>query len=636
MDSAKIVEVLKADPENAPATYNLGVCLMREDLTNDALAIFKDALRLDSKHSGAMYNIGWILRERGQFDDARVQLDQLVRHNPRWASAWEALIEVHLVRGRAEDALAAADETARLGVSNARIQRMRGDALSALGRTVEAETNYAAVLSSNANDADVIHGLASLYQSQGRMAEAIPLFERTILISASDRTFADRFDPALSELVGACRQFADWRRLPVYEAQALVRVDAENGKISPNVLRRFSDSQATMQAAARRAWPSFTPKAGSAPSVTATPGKIRIGWLTDHLGDNAATYQLASLLEQRDRSRFEFIGYSIGTNAPSDIRFAVRNAFDMFRGVAEFSEERIAEFIRADNLDVLVCSLHFGEFWRPGLLLRRPAPVVVSYAGHPGTMGNAAVDHVIADARVLPTADEQFYDEKVVRLAGSYRPVLPAGLKSEDKPARAAFGLKDDAIVFCNFSPTLDVGPETFKAWMQILKDVPGSQLWLGEFRLSIRSILRSHAADCGVDANRLVFAQLTTRPLRLAQTQLADICLDTWPNQDFDVVHDALAAGVPVVSLAGKCFHSRAGLGLLEAAGLGSLVTTTADAYRAKAVELALAPAKLADLRRSLAEASKTQPVFDVRAHNAALLDTLLKLTGRNTADKA
>jgi predicted O-linked N-acetylglucosamine transferase (SPINDLY family) len=623
----KIIEVLKADPLNAAATYNLGVCLMREDLQDEALAMFREALRLDPKHSGAMYNVGYILRERGQYDEARLQLEQLVRHNIRWASAWEALIEIHLVRGRAEDAIAAADETVRLGISNARIQRLRGDALTSLGRIVEAEANYLAAIKEQANDVDAIHGLAELYANQGRYAEAIPLFERALLIAASDRQVADRFDPALSELIVNCRQLAEWRRLPVYEDQARVRVDAEQGRISPNVLRRFIDNPASMQAAARRVWPTFQPKASAGAPVAATPGKIRIGWLTDHLGDNAATHQLARLLEQRDRATFEVIGYSVGTNAPSDVRFAVRNAFDMFRGVAEFSEERIAEFIRADNLDILVCSLHTGSFWRPGILLRRPAPLMVSYAGHPGTLGNAVVSHIIADDVVLPAKDESFCDEKVVRLSGSYRPVIAADLSGTEKPTRAAFGLKDDAVVFCNFSPTLDVSPDTFRLWMQILKDVPNSQIWLGESRHSIRGILRSHATDCGVDANRLVFAALTTRQLRLAQTPLADIVLDTWPNQDFDTVHDALAVGVPVVSLAGQSFHSRTGQGLLSAAGLSALVTATTDAYRAKAVELAQAPAKLAEIRRNLAEAAHTSKLFDVRAHNAELLATLKRL---------
>ena len=79
------------------------------------------------------------------------------------------------------------------------------------------------------------------------------------------------------------------------------------------------------------------------------------------------------------------------------------------------------------------------------------------------------------------------------------------------------------------------------------------------------------------------------------------DILLDTNPCNGGTTTCEALWLGVPVVSLRGNVFQSRAGFSILNAVGLPELVASTPDEYRAKAVALASDVPGLARLRGEL-----------------------------------
>lgn len=608
----KIEQLLEAHPDMAPAIYNLGVCLLQTQRFGDAATQFERALVLDPSHSGAMYNIAWLLRRAGNLDEAAIKFAALVKHNPGWLSAREALIETHLSRGRADDAVEAADEVIRRGISNARVYRLRGAALLKLGRVPEAEGNYRTALASNENDPDTLLGLAATFQAQGKSNDAIPVYERALVVAAANHSVRDRFDPALGELIAACRAQAQWRRLSIYEEQARKRVELEDGAVSPGALKFACDDLKIQQVAARRLWNEPAGSAAAKPPARTNTGALNIGWLSDDFGDHAGSYQLARFIEQHDPSKVRLLGYNIGVPIPSDIRFKLRHAFDDFKSFRELSEQRAVDIMRKDELDLLVCSVRFGASWRPGLLLRRPAPVVVSYLGHPGTLGHACVDYILADNHLIKPGEESFYDEAVVRLPLASRCILPAPPPTAGAGSRSDHGLKDDAFVFCNFSTTDAIGPDTFTAWMQILKDTPNGQLWLGEARHSVRVVLRQEATARGIDADRLVFGSLTTRDLHLARLLHADLYLDTLTYQDASPVHDALSAGLPVLTQPGNSFSARSGAGLVAAAGIKSLVVPSLAEYTATAVRLGNAPKDALELKHALKAEMSRNPVFN------------------------
>src|SRR3569623_1513071 len=105
---------------------------------------------------------------------------------------------------------------------------------------------------------------------------------------------------------------------------------------------------------------------------------------------------------------------------------------------------------------------------------QRAAPLQVNYLGFPGTLGAPYIDYIIADEVVIPPGEERFYDEKVVRLPGSYQVNDDRGRPMGPQPSRAEAGLPATGFVFCNFNQSYKLTPDSFASWMRILKQVPG------------------------------------------------------------------------------------------------------------------------------------------------------------------
>jgi predicted O-linked N-acetylglucosamine transferase (SPINDLY family) len=97
-----------------------------------------------------------------------------------------------------------------------------------------------------------------------------------------------------------------------------------------------------------------------------------------------------------------------------------------------------------------------------------------------------------------------------------------------------------------------------------------------------------------------------------LARHRQADLLLDTFPYNAHTTTSDALWVGLPVLTLIGKSFASRVAASLLNAIGLPELVTKTQEEYEALAIELAIAPQKLEDIKLKLANNRLTTPLFD------------------------
>ena len=113
-----------------------------------------------------------------------------------------------------------------------------------------------------------------------------------------------------------------------------------------------------------------------------------------------------------------------------------------------------------------------------------------------------------------------------------------------------------------------------------------------------------------------------------LARHRLADLFLDTLPYNAHTTTSDALWAGLPVVTRAGKSFTARVAASLLNAVGSPGLVTNSAVDYEALAIALARDPEKLAALKQSMADNRASSPLFDGRLiarHLEAAYDAML-----------
>jgi predicted O-linked N-acetylglucosamine transferase (SPINDLY family) len=340
--------------------------------------------------------------------------------------------------------------------------------------------------------------------------------------------------------------------------------------------------------------------------------KLTIGYLSADFHAHATAYLIAELFEKHDHTRFSVFGYSLGPDDGSAMRRRLANSFDRFVDVKDASFLGAAERIAADEVDILVDLKGYTKDARTQILALCPAPIQVNYLGYPGTMGAPFMDYILVDDFVVPADQQPFFSEKLVHLPGCYQVNDSQREISSHAPSRTECGLPEEVFVFCCFNNSYKITPEMFTVWMELLKAVPGSVLWLLEGNRFSPANLRREAEARQVAAQRLVFAPRCSMPEHLARYRLADLFLDTFPVNAHTTASDALWAGCPVLTLAGETFVSRVAGSLLRTIGLPELVTTSDDAYHAMALRLARDASLLAGLRTRLDVNRKTSRLFD------------------------
>jgi predicted O-linked N-acetylglucosamine transferase (SPINDLY family) len=406
--------------------------------------------------------------------------------------------------------------------------------------------------------------------------------------------------------------------------------------LSPFIVMTMTDDPAVQRAAAeRRALILPGPEAPPAAPATSPPAgreRLRIGYFSNDFHNHATMKLLTEVLECTDRERFEIVAYSYDSAPDDDERARVRDAFDRFENVAPFAEGDIAEIIRRDGIHILVDLKGYTGGSRLGLLKYRAAPIQVNWLGYPGTYGMAEADYIIADRFIIPTGAEAGYSEAVVRLPDCYQP----NRRSRDvvaMPTREMVGLPEGAFVFASFNHVYKIGGALFAAWMDVLKAVPGSVLWLLSKDPSISDRLKARAEAEGVDPARLIFAPVMDNDYHLARYGHVDLALDTFPVGSHTTASDALWMGAPLLALAGQSFISRVSGSIVKAAGQEQLVAFSMDEYKAKAIALGNDPGTARALRETLLRTRDSVPLFDPErfaAHLGATYEAMVDIWRR------
>lgn len=348
-----------------------------------------------------------------------------------------------------------------------------------------------------------------------------------------------------------------------------------------------------------------------APTTRYGHDKIRIGYCSSDFCLHPVAMLTAELFELHDRAQFEVYGYCWTQQGHSPLRQRIIDAMDHFERIESLTDEAAAKLIREHEIDILV-DLHGQTLGaRADLLSYRPAPIQITYLGLPATTGLPSIDYVIADRFLIPEEYAHFYSEKPLYMPDVYQ-VSDRQRKINPAPSRESCNLPAEGFVFCSFNNNYKYTPELFEAWMNILRRVPDSVLWLLADNPWSEINLRNHAKNFGIDPNRLIFAGRVAPEDYLARYAVADLFLDSFPFNAGTTANDALWMGLPVLTLTGRSFASRMAGALLTAAELPELITYNLLDYENKAVELAQAPDRCTELKAHLQKVRTDGVLFD------------------------
>ena len=524
-----------------------------------------------------------------------------------------------------------------------------GTALSAAGQAEASEAAYRRALALAPGFAPALLNLGHGHERRGETDAALATWRQVF-----DADPPTALDHRLHALNNSARMLEGARRYP--EAEALMRRSLELkaaqgdviqhyvhirqkqcawphdpvlGEVTPNqfllgtsllAMMGLADDPALQLLTAQRFVHERVPKPAAGlplhaqvpPRDLARDGRIRVGYLSGDLHTHAVGLLTAELFELHDRQRFEVwaFDWTVESNQPQ--RQRILKAIDQHVRLAGVDDHTAARLIAQAGIDVLVDLQGLTSGARPGILGWRAAPVQVSYLGLPGTSALPGVDWMLADRFVMPPELLPYCTEKPIYLPHCYQ-VSDRQRLVGARPQRSAYGLPEDAFVYCSFNNNHKFTAEMFDAWLRILKAVPGSVLWLLADNETARANMLARATGAGVATERLVFAPRVAPADYLARFQLADLVLDTFPYNAGTTASDALWMGTPILTRAGRTYISRMAGSLLHAVGLPDLVTENLADYERLAVTLGRTPARVASYKRYLAEHARTSPLFDV-----------------------
>jgi predicted O-linked N-acetylglucosamine transferase (SPINDLY family) len=568
---------------------------------------------------GKLVELAGALALSGRLDDARLLYKAWIERNPEDPLLHIALFNGAGLEGQAGDQAAAVQALQRaVSLSpdfapahiNLGVQLERsGDALNAVQQWTAAVNRPARV-----TGAAVAHTVTALKQMARVLSEHHQM-------DAAERALAqcldlDPRDRQLSEQYIAMR--LTQCRWPVVEPREGLDRKALLAGIHPLSLAAYSDDPLFQLAVSER-YTRLNYEAGAQDSVTdrrsaptdVAGRRLRIGYVSSDLRDHAIGYLIAELFEVHDRSRFEVFAYYCGPASSSDLSKRIKAAVEHWVDIRELSADEAARWIAADGIDILVDVNGHTRDARTEVFARRPAPIQVNWLGYPGTMGSPWHQYVIADDWIIPPDHEAYYSEKVLRLP-CYQPNDRRRAVASPTPTREEAGLPKDAFVFCCFSGAQKITRFMFDRWLQILKRVPGSVLWLLQPPTDTATRLGDQAEARGIERSRLVFAPKVDSPSHLARHALADLFLDSAPYGAHTTASDALFMGVPILTVSGRSFASRVCGSLVRAAGVPDLVCATPEEYVERAVALGANPAAVEAYKVRLRAAHSSCLLFD------------------------
>ena len=579
-----------------------------------AVESYRRSLERDPAYLPSLYNLGLVLHETGNLGEAEACFRRLLAAQPGDIEALFHLGALLQTQARHAEAASTFRAAAALAPHNAHVWLRLGQAGFALNTEPALDDaarafRRAAELDPTLFEARFNLGLSSTVQ--GRYDEAARWYGEALALRPGHAACE-------ANLLEAQQRICDWSRFDELceRRRASARADlAEEPLPAPFGLLSIP-STLEEQLAAARAWSRRrTAVTGVLPARPFTeekkPRRLRIGYLSADFHEHVTAHVMIDVFEQHDRRRFETVALSYGPDDGSAIRSRLARAFERFIDLRPLSNVAAAAAIREQGIDILIDLKGHTLDARTEIVALRPAPLQVSYLGYPASMGADFIDYIVTDRFVLPPQDLRWYAEKPIYLPGSYYP-SDRGRPVGEAPPRAALGLPESAFVFCCFNQAYKITPAVFAAWMRLLRDVPGSVLWLLEMNRAATDNLRAEAQRQGIDPARLIFAPRSGPAEYLRRLRAADLFLDTAPYNAHTTASDALWVGLPVVTYAGATLPSRVAASQLRAIGLPELAAESLEGYEALARRLARAPQALGELRAKLARSRESAPLFD------------------------
>ena len=344
--------------------------------------------------------------------------------------------------------------------------------------------------------------------------------------------------------------------------------------------------------------------------------KIRIAYFSGDFSNHPVLHIMCNIFKYHDKSNFEIYAFSHGPNIKDNFwRDSIKNYFKKFYDISEMTDEEVFLLSQKNNIDIAVDLTGITKNARTEIFFKKIAPIQINYLGYPGTMGLDTIDYIIADKTIIPEDEQKYYFEKVIYLPNCY---IPSSndiklKKSKKNFSRSEFNLPEKEIVFCAFHNPLKINPTLFDAWLNILKRVDNSVLWISPNNQFIEKNLKLEAERNSINPKRIIIAKrMEDINDHIERLKLADIFLDSYPYNSHSTTYDYIRAGLPMIIWKGNAYPSRVAASIYGSINLNEVIAKNKEEYENIAVSFANDRTKLAKLKKKIIDNSKELDLFN------------------------
>lgn len=367
--------------------------------------------------------------------------------------------------------------------------------------------------------------------------------------------------------------------------------------------------------------------------ITKKKKELYVGFVGATFFNHAVGFQILDVIKELNKNKnIKIFAYSNFKNNDF-LRKEFKKNFYAWNDIDSLNNADAAKIIQGQNIDILIDLDGYTKNNSLKLFSFKPAPVQISWCGYLNSTGIKEIDYIIADQEVITKQTEDFYSEKILRLPNFFVNMSkPEGdlFISREIPAK-----KNKYITYCSFNNVLKYNLEVIKCWCEILESVKNSKLILLDSRYNeeeyckyILEIFNNNKKKDILFNNNIIFLGYKNRKDLLEMYNKADIALDTFPYGGITTSLEAVYMGVPVLTIKGDSFFSRATFSLNRNLGLDNFIANDKDNYIKKAIELSKNLYKIQDIKDFLLKNKSNLDPFNSKkfAHEFLKLITSLK----------
>jgi predicted O-linked N-acetylglucosamine transferase (SPINDLY family) len=594
---ACLERAIALNPSFPTALTNLGTALMHLRRYDEAVAAHDRAIVLKPDYGDAHYNRGMALLLANRNEEAGQSFDRALTLQPRHLPALHGKGLVHLNLKNFDQALAAQSAALAVKPDAAIVIIQRARVFQHLGQFDKAEAEFDAALAIEPNLEPALCGKATLSVLKDKMGPALSACYKVLAQNPNSET-------ALS-LLGSCftLQGDIAAAIEHFDRALAIKPDLEDA-ITKKIfaLEFLPGADFAQQQAARNYW--WSAVGSQLPRLELAEGdldperRLVVGYVSSDFRDHSAALAFMPILRHHDHDQFETIAYSCSSQKDGATD-RCRAMVDQWVEAWQLTDERLADRIQADKVDILVDLSGHSAGHRLGVFARKPAPIQVTAVGNVSGTGLPVIDYLLADPVVIPQSVRHLFAEKIYDLPSLITIEPPPKIQPSSLPM-----LRNGYVTFGVFNRTCKISDPALTLWSKLMQALPGSIIVVKNGSMNdplLRDGLIARFVAHGVAEDRLRCIGTTSRPGHLAMFADIDMSLDPFPQNGGISTWESLQMGVPVVTRLGNGPGARCGGAIVKAVGLDDWVADDDEGYLAIALKYASNPDALARLRAGL-----------------------------------